>query len=214
MSGRQKYFQLNRGYPLFKEVRSIVAKTIGAVPLIADSLKKIDGIDEAYLYGSFARGRQDAASDIDVLVLGTPRGDALAEAVRRLERQLGREVNYTVLAVKEFKSRRDRKDAFLANIWHNKRVSLIRPDEKLKPHVVDWAQINRFLASADKKLSSARKILAFDEEACLQQAYEAMLKASLGFMFNYGFRARSQPGHHIAIIDFVRAQMTRNMPLC
>jgi hypothetical protein len=47
--------------------------------------------------------------------------------------------------------------------------------KKLKPHAVDWAQIDRFLASADKKLASARKILAFDEEACLQQAYEAML---------------------------------------
>ena len=43
--------------------------------------------------------------------------------------------------------------------------------KKLKPHAVDWAQIDRFLASADKKLASARKILAFDEEACLQQAY-------------------------------------------
>ncbi len=32
-----------------------------------------------------------------------------------------------------------------------------------------------------------------------------MLKASLGFMFSHGFRARSQPGHHIAIIDFVRS---------
>lgn len=41
--------------------------------------------------------------------------------------------------------------------------------KKLKPHTVDWAQIERFLASADKKLASARKILAFDEEACLQQ---------------------------------------------
>src|SRR3979409_1284264 len=78
--------------------------------------------------------------------------------------------------------------------------------KKLKPHTVDWAQIDRFLASADKKLASARKILAFDEEACLQQAYEAMLKASLGFMFSHGFRARSQPGHHIAIIDFVRTR--------
>src|SRR5208282_2321689 len=65
--------------------------------------------------------------------------------------------------------------------------------KKLKPHTVDWAQIERFLASADKKLASARKILAFDEEACLQQAYEAMLKASLGFMFSHGFRARSHP---------------------
>jgi uncharacterized protein (UPF0332 family) len=80
---------------------------------------------------------------------------------------------------------------------------------KLKPHTVDWAQIERFLASADKKLASAHKILAFDEEACLQQAYEAMLKASLGFMFSHGFRARSQPGHHIAIIEFVRSQLDK-----
>jgi uncharacterized protein (UPF0332 family) len=79
--------------------------------------------------------------------------------------------------------------------------------KKVKPHTVDWAQIERFLTSADKKLASARKILAFDEEACLQQAYEAMLKASLGFMFSHGFRARSQPGHHIAIIDFVRSRI-------
>jgi uncharacterized protein (UPF0332 family) len=79
--------------------------------------------------------------------------------------------------------------------------------KKLKPHTVDWAQIERFLASADKKLASAHKILGFDEEACLQQAYEAMLKASLGFMFSHGFRARSQPGHHIAIIEFVRARV-------
>jgi uncharacterized protein (UPF0332 family) len=81
--------------------------------------------------------------------------------------------------------------------------------KKLKPHVVDWAQIERFLTSAEKKLSSARKILAFDEEACLQQAYEAMLKASLGFMFSHGFRARSQPGHHIAIIDFVGSRIDK-----
>ncbi len=81
--------------------------------------------------------------------------------------------------------------------------------KKLKPHVVDWAQIDRFLASADKKLASARKIAAFDEEACLQQAYEAMLKASLGFLFSHGFRARSQPGHHVAIIEFGRTRVDK-----
>jgi HEPN domain len=81
--------------------------------------------------------------------------------------------------------------------------------KKLKSHTVDWSQIERFLASADKKLASAHKILAFDEEACLQQAYEAMLKASLGFMFSHGFRARSQPGHHIAIIEFVQSRIDK-----
>jgi uncharacterized protein (UPF0332 family) len=81
--------------------------------------------------------------------------------------------------------------------------------KKIKQHTVDWAQIDRFVASAEKKLTSAHKILAFDEEACLQQAYEAMLKASLGFMFSHGFRARSQPGRHIAIIDFVRTRIDK-----
>jgi predicted nucleotidyltransferase len=130
LSGRQKYFQLNRGYPLFAEVRSIVSKTVGASSLIAQSLEKIDGIEQAYLYGSFASNQQDAASDIDVLVVGTPHDEALAEAMRKIERQLGREVSYTVLTRREFDSRRKRKDAFLENVWHNKRVLLIGPNEK------------------------------------------------------------------------------------
>ncbi len=28
-------------------------------------------------------------------------------------------------------------------------------------------------------------------------------------MFSHGFRARSQPGHHIAIIDFVRSRIDK-----
>jgi len=130
VSGRQKYFQLNRGYPLFSEVRSIVAKTIGAVPLIAHSLEGVEGVDEAYLYGSFARDQQDAASDLDVLVIGTPPGGALAEAMGKLERYLGREINYTVLSQNEFASRRARKDAFLESVWRHERITLIAPHEK------------------------------------------------------------------------------------
>jgi predicted nucleotidyltransferase len=82
------------------------------------------------LYGSFARNQQDTVSDIDVLVIGSPRSDTLAEAVRKLERQLGRDLNYTVLTRKEFVSRRHRKDAFLEDVWHNRRVSLVTADEK------------------------------------------------------------------------------------
>ena len=124
MSGRQKYFRLNRNYPLFDEVRRIVSKTIGAVPLISEAFKKVEGIEEAYLYGSFARNQQDAMSDIDILVIGDPRGDVLAEVVRKLERQLGREIHYTILTRKEFNSRRARKDAFLEDVWKHKRIPL------------------------------------------------------------------------------------------
>ena len=129
VSGRQKYFQLNRAYPLFREVRGIVTKTIGAAPLLASSLKKIRGIEEAFLYGSFAQNQQDTVSDIDLLMIGEPSSEALSKTVQQMERQLGREVNYTVLSRKEFATRRARKDAFLENVWHNKRIALIGPDE-------------------------------------------------------------------------------------
>jgi len=79
--------------------------------------------------------------------------------------------------------------------------------KNVKPHTVDWPQIERFLESAERRLVSARKILEFDEEASLQQAYEAMLRASLGFMFSHASRVRSQPGHHIAVIEFVRTHL-------
>lgn len=79
--------------------------------------------------------------------------------------------------------------------------------KKFAPHKTDWAQIERFLANAEKKLATAGKILAFDEEACLQQAYEAMMKASLAFIFSHGSRARSLPGHHIAIIEFAEMHL-------
>jgi len=45
--------------------------------------------------------------------------------LQKLERQLGREINYTALTRKELESRRNRKDAFLENVWHKERVSLV-----------------------------------------------------------------------------------------
>jgi len=127
VNGRQKYFSLNRKYPLYSEVRRIVEKTIGAVPLLSQSIKKVKGVQEAYLYGSFASDQQDAASDIDVLLIGSPKSDDLAHEIELLERQLGREINYTTMTPKEFEARRARKDAFLENVWHNKRVPLVVP---------------------------------------------------------------------------------------
>ncbi len=74
--------------------------------------------------------------------------------------------------------------------------------KRFKPQRADFDQISRFLASAERKLTAARKALEIDEEASYQLAYEAMLKASLGFMLSFGVRPRSLPGHHVAIIEF------------
>lgn len=123
--GRQRYFRLNRRYPLYEEVRRIVFKTVGVVGQLRKALQKIAGIKEAYLYGSFARNQQDAASDIDVLIVGDTKAEELEAPIGKLERQLGREINYTVLSPAELRTRRARRDAFLEDIWRQKKISLI-----------------------------------------------------------------------------------------
>jgi hypothetical protein len=50
-----------------------------------------------------------------------------------------------------------------------------RPDEQ-----IDLNQASELYASADKKLSAAKKIRALDEAVAYQLAYEAMLKVSWG----------------------------------
>ena len=72
LRGRQKYFRLNRSHLLYEELRRIVFKTIGVLGQLREILSHVSGIQEAYLYGSFARDQQDAFSDIDILLIGEP----------------------------------------------------------------------------------------------------------------------------------------------
>ena len=125
--GNQRHYKLNKKYSLYDEVRRIVEKTVGVIGQLKTALHGVEGIEEAYLYGSFARNRQDQASDIDLLVIGTPPPLRFEEALRTLERRLRRDINYTLFSREEFAARRKKKDPFLAGVWENKKIDLLTP---------------------------------------------------------------------------------------
>lgn len=131
-SGQQKYVTLDLTYPLLKEVRGIVTKTIGVPHLLGQTLSKIPGVEQAFLYGSFAKNQQRPASDIDVLIVGRPKSTALALAVDKLERRLGRSIEYTVLSPAGLKRRRARKEPFLNNVFRSEPVPLLVKRETAK----------------------------------------------------------------------------------
>src|SRR4029078_4301769 len=78
----------------------------GPVVVLAEELGRIDGIESAFLYGSFAArmlgGAGLAPHDIDVMVLGEPDVDAVYEACTRVEAAVHRPVNPTILTPEEF----------------------------------------------------------------------------------------------------------------
>lgn len=122
--GRQKYFRINKEHPLYDEFRRIVFKTIGVTGRLREGLVQIPDIREAYLYGSFARNQEDTASDIDVLIVGKPPAQTLEREIGKLERELKREINYTVMSEKEFADRRTKRDPFVADVFRHKTVKL------------------------------------------------------------------------------------------
>jgi predicted transcriptional regulator len=127
LRGRQRYYRLNRGYPLYEEIRRIIFKTVGVTGELREALKDIKGLKEGFLYGSFAQQTQiDPLSDIDILLVGKPDEEQLEAAMSRLERQLQREINYTLLSTKEFDQRRKRKDPFLEDVWRKKKINLLK----------------------------------------------------------------------------------------
>ena len=103
--------------------------SIGIVPTLQQTLKSMEGIDAAYIYGSLAKGEADAASDIDLLIIGQPEQSALASVIRRAENMLHREINYTLLKSQELKRKLKTRDPFVTNIWEGKRITVIDDEQ-------------------------------------------------------------------------------------
>jgi predicted nucleotidyltransferase len=103
--GNQKRYHANPDSPVFDELRSLVAKTIGlADPLHRALLPLSAKIDIAFVFGSVARREDRAASDIDLLVIGDDLSYAeVFASLESTEAKLGRPINPTVMTAEEWR---------------------------------------------------------------------------------------------------------------
>ena len=76
-AGNQVYYSVNKETPIFEEFSRIVFKTIGVGGVIKNALRKIKGIKLAFIFGSYAKRKEDSLSDIDLMVIGKPSEDEL-----------------------------------------------------------------------------------------------------------------------------------------
>ena len=122
--GNQKYYSINKAYSLYSELRSIVFKTIGIEGGLRSIWNGLEGISCAFIYGSFAEGKEHPESDIDLLVVGKIDEDRLIKRIDAFEKELGREINYNIYPPLEFKRRIKKRDSFIANVVKRKKIML------------------------------------------------------------------------------------------
>lgn len=123
--GRQVYFQAAADSPLFDAVRTIVRRTVGAPDVLRRHLAGLRDIERAFIYGSYARGEETPASDVDLMIVGSPDADELTDRVGAAEGELGRTVNYTILTEDELADRRKRRDRFIASVDHRPTIPVL-----------------------------------------------------------------------------------------
>ena len=127
-----RYFKANKDYPLYKELKSIVFKTVGVVGSVKDVLKKVSNVNCAFIYGSYAKAKENYLSDIDLVIIGKPDEDKLIKEFDRLEEQLKREINYKLYALNDFKNDARQKEPFILEILRDNKIMITGEEDELR----------------------------------------------------------------------------------
>ena len=99
--GRNTLVSANWELPWAKDLRSILVQTVGVLGRLAAALDGIDGVDEAFVFGSWAARYEGepgpAPRDVDVLVVGGASLRSVRLACRAVEQDLRVEINPVVV---------------------------------------------------------------------------------------------------------------------
>lgn len=130
--GNQVLYRANAQSPIFSEVKSLIAKTVGIREALAPTLESLESeIKIAFVYGSVARQQERASSDIDLLVVGSAAFSEVVSALGPVQRALGREINPTVFPVSEFRSKVAAGNHFLRTVMGEKKIFVIGTQNEL-----------------------------------------------------------------------------------
>ena len=91
--GNQKRYTINQRFPFYEELRNIFLKTIGAGDIIQESLSNLKEAELAFIYGSFAKGKEHKGSDLDIMIVGNAPDKEISRKISPVEKKLKRTIN-------------------------------------------------------------------------------------------------------------------------
>ena len=124
--GNRVYYRANPKCPIFPELKAILLKAGRVSELLRSRLERHQGsIAVAFIGGSYAKGEEEAWSDIDLFVVGEIGSRALADIVSKAQEGLGREINATVYSPADFRRKLKSKDSFVAAVAKEPKIFVV-----------------------------------------------------------------------------------------
>jgi DNA-binding PadR family transcriptional regulator len=95
--GNKKLYRANQKHPLYKDINNIVRKVVGIDQIIDEVVAKIGDVEEAYIIGDFAVGKN--GKTVDILLSGTDiHKDFLLKLIEKAESLIKRKIRYLILS--------------------------------------------------------------------------------------------------------------------
>lgn len=116
--GNLRLWGMNHGSPIYEDLKRMFIKTECLGDRLRGTLRRYD-IEYALIFGSFASGKENEKSDIDLLVVGDVDEDELFAAISKSEEEIGREMNYILWRGKDLRKRIRERLPLLDEIAHN-----------------------------------------------------------------------------------------------
>lgn len=95
--GNSRLLRANSETPVYQQLADLLAVTYGPLPVLTEMLRGVEGVQSAYIFGSWAARYTGTAGDmphdVDVLVVGTTDMARLYEIADDAQRRLRREIN-------------------------------------------------------------------------------------------------------------------------
>lgn len=124
--GNVRLIRANQATVVARPLTDLLAVTYGPMAIMGELLAPVDGVDRAYIYGSWAaryRGEPGPVpGDLDILIVGRPDSDDVYEAALAAEHRLGREVNPRIVSPAAWRAATD--DPFLTSVRSRPLVEL------------------------------------------------------------------------------------------
>ncbi|MCK5320179.1 nucleotidyltransferase domain-containing protein [Candidatus Parcubacteria bacterium] len=121
--GNLSLYKINKKYLFLSELKKIIQKSFGIEKQLQQTLKKINKLKTAVLFGSYVKNKLSAESDIDLLLIGSHNFLEAQKEIVKLQKQFDREINTIDMTETEFKNKKN--SALLKNIFKNKHIKLI-----------------------------------------------------------------------------------------
>jgi len=132
---KERFYQANPESPVFEPLMQLVVRSAGLVDGLRDALAAVaDRIAVAFIFGSFARGEQHEASDVDVMVIARDGQITLEQIVPLLRDQqatLGREISPFVLSVNVLRRKWLAGNHFVRRVLYSEKAFLIGGEDEL-----------------------------------------------------------------------------------